>query len=201
MRFRLVPFLTPWVHPNPPKWWVELGAKIDSGIPAKRRQMEQNFVLRGIWKVMGGLLIGVNPNPLTLPYPRLGISTLITATWWQMEQHFELIIIVKSSELQLPQIIQLFRIKVCRLKNLRAHQRPSSHNLWAFLVAITSRTESEMYSLWSEKRVIWEVNHDCSICLSKKGELLQIHPERLSWMNCKSVAGAEGEKGSDVNVD
>ena len=31
------------------------------------------------------------------------------------------------------QNIQLIRVKVCRLKNLRPHRRPQSHHLWAFL--------------------------------------------------------------------
>ena len=53
-------------------------------------------------EVVGGLSIGENPDPLALPYlqiGKLGISKLplqITTKGWQMEQHFELMGIVKS---------------------------------------------------------------------------------------------------------
>ena len=34
------------------------------------------------------------------------------------------------------QNFQWIHVKVCVLKKLRAHQRPESHNLWAFLVIL-----------------------------------------------------------------
>ena len=44
------------------------GSKLDIGIAAERRQIEQNFVLTCIGKSwMGGLSVGANPNPLMLP--------------------------------------------------------------------------------------------------------------------------------------
>ena len=79
MAFRLVPLPTPSVHINPPNEggglkWGE--SKLHIGIAAKRRQIEQHFY-SDYWEVVGGLLIGANPNPLTLPLPpKLEISKL-----------------------------------------------------------------------------------------------------------------------------
>ena len=53
--FRLVPFSTPQVYPNPHKRGVELEEQyFDIGIPAKRRHIEQHFVLT-VWEVVGRL--------------------------------------------------------------------------------------------------------------------------------------------------
>ena len=67
-KFRLVPFLTLYVHQNPPSEGRIGGPQFDIGVAAERRQIEENSVLTGIGKSWVGLLsVVANPNPLTLP--------------------------------------------------------------------------------------------------------------------------------------
>ena len=70
MRFRLVPFSTagpPYPAPAPKLEWGRIGgSKLDIGMVAKRRQMEQTFVLTGIGKSWVGFRL-VQISTRTLP--------------------------------------------------------------------------------------------------------------------------------------
>ena len=60
-----------WYNFLPPRYTKWGGSKLDVGIAAKRRKIEQHFVLRGIRKSwVHGLSIGAIPNPLKLPLPQ-----------------------------------------------------------------------------------------------------------------------------------
>ena len=48
--FDKYPFLTPNVNPNPSNEGSNWESKLDTGIAAKRRHIEQHFVLSGIGK-------------------------------------------------------------------------------------------------------------------------------------------------------
>ena len=43
------------------------GSKLDIGIAAKRRQIEQKLCIERYWEVVGRLSIGATRDPLTLP--------------------------------------------------------------------------------------------------------------------------------------
>ena len=102
--FRLVPFLTPYVHPNP-QTGVELGVSFDIGFSAKRRQIEQIFVLR-YWEVVWvGFRLAQIPTANTLltakfrdlksPLKKYGQTAADGVTLW-IDRRCEVIIVANA---------------------------------------------------------------------------------------------------------
>ena len=69
-----------------------LAAYVPIGIPVKRWQTAQEFVLRGIRKSPVGFQLVQVPTP---QHSHLNFLQ-ITAKWWQTDQQFELIGVAKS---------------------------------------------------------------------------------------------------------
>ena len=55
-----------------------------------------------------------------------------------MEQHFELIVVVKSQQLQMHQNVQWIRVKACLLKLFASTSAALVPQLWAFLVGVVA---------------------------------------------------------------